>query len=153
MRWTAALGLLFAACACATQLPQPTVPVLLRFPPPERGGPTVFPEASPSGRLDLSGPCARIEIRPGDAETLISSADADIARDSKGTYLQYRDRRFRHGAWVKGAGGHFPGLPSQPLDGTVPETCRAGPFLVLVDIHPFDPAKVPPPQSPPPPVR
>ena len=144
--------LLLAAGACASASgPEPSGPVLLRFKPPEQGGPTAFPEASPSGVIDLSGPCVSVQTRPGDTEILVSSHRASVGRDSNGAYLEYDGRRFRHGDWVKGGGGHFDQLPVGPLDGRVADACRGGPFLLLVGIGPFDPSEVPPPVSPPPP--
>jgi hypothetical protein len=151
MRRAAVLALMVAASACASIQLDTEGPVLLRFPPPARGGPTVFPEASPSGVLDLSGPCVRLQLSPGRTAILISSHKASVGRDAEGRYFQYDGRRFRHGEWIKGGGGGYDQLPADPLDGPVPEACRSGPFLVLVTIAPFDPSKVPPPQSPPPP--
>lgn len=147
----AALALMVGASACANHQPQAPLPVLLRHPPPEQGGPTVFPEAAPSGILDLSGPCVRLQVRTDETPILISSHKASVGRDARGPYLQYNGRQFRHGEWVKGGGGHFDRLPAEPLDGPVPEACRSGPFLILVDIHAFDPSNVRPLESPPPP--
>lgn len=148
--WLVPLG--FAMAACATAQQPLAEPFLLRHKPPERGGPSVFPEASPSGVLDLSGACVRLRHSPGYAPIVISSADASVGRDRVGPYLRYRDHRFRNGTWVKGGGGHLGNaLPAEPLDARVPQACSAGPFLILVAIRPFDPTKVPPPKSPPPP--
>ena len=152
MRLALFLTLTFGIGGCASVGQGQAVPTLLRFLPPERGGPTVFPEASPSGMLDLSGPCVRLRHSPGYTPIVISSADASVGRDRVGPYLRYHDHRFRNGSWVKGGGGHMgKALPAEPLDARVPQACSAGPFLILVAIRPFDPAKVPPPKSPPPP--
>ena len=145
------IPLVIAAAGCATVAQPPTGITLLRHKPPEQGGPRVFPQAGPSGVLDLSGPCVGVEVRPGETQILISSSKARVGRDGRGYYLQYDGARFRHGQSIKGGGGYFDELPAAPLDGPVPEACRKGPFLILVDIKPFDRSKLPPPTSPPPP--
>jgi len=152
MRRALLLPLALATVACATAVPESAAPLLLRFQPPERGGPIMLPEASPSGVIDLTRPCVALEIRPGHLSTIITTAEARLGRDSKGLYLQYRDRRFRHGSSVKGGGGHYDTIPLGfgPLDAPVPEACSTGPYLIFYGIEPFVPSSLPP-QSPPPP--
>ena len=145
-----AIALTFGASACAVHH-LPATPILLRHPPPERGGPTVFPQASPSGTLDLSGACVGLQLGPGNSRIVISSHLARVGRDGRGNYLEYDGRRFRHGQWVKGGGGGYDQLPAEPLDAPVPAACSSGPFLILVNIRLFDPSTVPPPVSPLPP--
>src|SRR5688572_7999996 len=101
----AALALMLGAAACARPEMQPATPVLLQFQPPKLGGPTALPEASPSGVLDLRGPCIALETSPGNRSTIITTAEASVGRDTGGLYFQYGKRRFRHGSWVKGGGG------------------------------------------------
>ena len=150
MRRAAALALLCVS-ACSTDSRSGGTPTLLRFLPPERGGPRALPEASPSGILDLSGPCVSLQLGPNRTTTIISTHDVEVGRDNRGVYLDYDGRRFRHGARVKGGGGHSDRLPADPLDGPVPAECRAGPFLIFYGFRDFDPSMVPPPKSPPPP--
>ena len=143
---------LLTAAACATPDPKLSLPVLLQLQPPERGGPTMLPEASPSGVLDLTGPCVALEIRPGARSTIISTAEASVGRDSGGPYLQYGKHRFRHGSTVKGGGGHYDGIPAfGPLQGPVPAACSTGSYLIFYGIEPFIPSSAPP-RSPPPPI-
>ena len=154
MRKVAVLAILLAAPACATPDAQLPLPVLLQFQPPERGGPTMLPEASPSGLLDLTGPCVALEIRPGARSTIISTAEASVGRDSGGPYLQYGKNRFRHGSSVKGGGGHYDGIPAfGPLQGPVPAACSTGSFLIFYGIKPFVPSSEPPRSPPPPPIN
>ncbi len=153
MRRAIALALLLGASACMRQELQGAMPVLLRFQPPERGGPTMLPEASPSGVLDLAGPCVALEIRPGNRSTIISTAEASVGRDSGGPYLQYGKHRFRHGSWVKGGGGHYDRIPAfGPLQGPVPAACSTGSFLIFYGMRPFVPSSEPPRSPPPPPI-
>jgi hypothetical protein len=151
MRLRSALAALLLGACAHNPSGKLATPVLLRFVPPERGGPTTFPEANPSGVLDLSGPCVRLELRPGHFTTVVSSANARVGRDWKGPFLQYGQHRFRHGAEIEGGGGHSDSLPTDfgLFDGPVPEACSRGPFLILVGIEPYE--RQPPPKSPPPP--
>jgi hypothetical protein len=151
MRLLSAAAALLGSAGCATGLPLGDAPALLRFQPPELGGPTTLPEASPSGRLDLSQPCVSLE-HSGGTSVLISTHEASLGRDSRGLYLQYDGRRFRHGNWVKGGGGHIDQLPVGPLQGPVPEQCRAGSFLIFYGIEAFQPSSAPPKSPPPPPI-
>ena len=79
------IPLVLAAAGCATVAQPPTGITLLRHKPPEQGGPRAFPEASPSGVLNLSGPCVGVGVRPGETQILISSSKARVGRDGAAT--------------------------------------------------------------------
>ena len=152
MGGAAALPLLLCVAACTTNSQAGDTPTLLRFLPPEQGGPAALPEASPSGIIDLSGPCVRLQLDPGRSRVVISTHDSNVGQDIRGIYVEFHGRRFRHGTHVKGGGGGIDRLPADPLDAPVPEACGAGPFLIFHSVREFDPTKVPPPRSPPPPI-
>ncbi|MBA3510970.1 hypothetical protein [Sphingomonas sp.] len=170
MRGAAALACLLAAGACtqgqdqrreqrqsasakAASAEQPTLPVLLRYLPPERGGPEAYPEAIVSGVLDLSGPCVRLQDGHGRVTTVVSAPGAYLRQDAAGLYIQSGRERLRHGSSVTGGGGWFDNLPAGPgtLDRPIPAQCRSGPYVVVTDIQRYDPSDDPPPRSPPPP--
>jgi hypothetical protein len=163
MARAATLALLVLACACAQQQQQPASraervsepasPVLLRYLPPQRGGPSAFPEAQVQGVLDLGGACVRLQDPHGRTTTVVSSSGPYLGQDIGGLYIQSGEERLRHGASVTGGGGWFDDFPAAlgALDGPIPEECRSGPFVVVTGIERFDPADRPPLRSPPPP--
>ena len=163
MRRAAALSVMLFLCACAREQPQPapqsTVaeeaagPVLLRYLPPEHGGPSLFPEAQVHGVLDLTGPCVRLQGPDGRMTTVVSAPGPRLERDVAGLYVQTAKERLRHGSSVTGGGGWFDAFPAGlgPLDRPIPEECRSGPFVVVTGIARYDPADEPPLRSPPPP--
>jgi len=164
MRGIAALALIAAACVQqqergeATESnatpAEPASPVLLRFLPPEQGGPSAYPEAIVSGVLDLTGPCVRLQA---DSDrrmtTVVSSPGPSVGRDFAGLYVETAKERLRHGSSVTGGGGWFDSLPASHgrLDGPVPAACTSGPFVILTGMERYDPADEAPPQPPPPP--
>ena len=128
-----------------------TSPVLLRYLPPERGGPEAFPEAQVSGVLDLSGACVRLQDPHVRMTTLVSSPGPYLGRDLAGLYVQSGRERLRHGSSVTGGGGWFDKFPGglEVLDRPIPDQCRSGPFVVVTGMRRYDPAGQPPPRSPP----
>lgn len=162
MRPAAPLSLMLLVCACAQQQTQsaplpapaeePATPVLLRYLPPERGGPSAFPEAQVQGVLDLTGPCVRLRNTNGRMTTVVSSSGPSLGRDVAGLYVQTPRERLRHGSTITGGGGWFDNFPALgPLDRPIPQACRSGPFVVVTGMQAFDPADEPPLRSPPPP--
>ena len=163
MRRAAALVLVLALGACAPRQDsgqtaqansapaEPAAPVLLRFQPPERGGPSAYPEAQISGVLDLSGPCVRLHRRR--MTTVVSAPGPRVGRDFAGLYIQSGTERLRHGSSVTGGGGWYDALPINhgTLDREVPPACASGPFVIVTGMERYDPAAQPPPRSPPPP--
>ena len=161
----AALGLLLAAGACTQDQEQrqappaypassePRSPVLLRYLPPERGGPEAYPEAQISGVIDLAGVCVRLQDSHGRKTTVVSSPGPYLGQDPAGLYILSNNERLRHGSSVTGGGGWFDNLPAGPgaLDRTIPNQCRSGPFVVVTGMRRYDPPDEPPPRSPPPP--
>lgn len=151
MRGAAALVLMLGSSACAAPQLQPDLPVLLRFQPPERGGPTALPEASPSGIVDLSGPCVALRTGTSGSTVIIASARASVGRDARGPYLQFGSHRFRHGDWAVGGGGYFDQLPVWPLQSAVPPACSTGSYLIFSGAKPPARSSAPPRSPPPPP--
>lgn len=150
----AALALIVALGGCAS-VPQQPVPTLVRYLPPERGGPRAFPEASPSGVLDLSGPCVALRVnpeeRPDQRSVIIGASDLSVGRDRRGPYLRQGKQRFRHGDWVKGGGGGYDTIPAERMEAPVPAACRTGSYLVFYDLKQFNWRKVKPLEPPVPP--
>ena len=164
MRGVAVLALMLAACAqqqepgettqAKAEPAEPAAPVLLRFLPPEQGGPSAYPEAQVSGVLDLTGPCVRLQADSDRRMTIVvSSPGPRVGRDFAGLYIQSDNERLRHGSSVTGGGGWFDSLPSNHgrLDRPVPPACTSGPFVIVTGMERYDPSKLPPPRSPPPP--
>ncbi|MGI8705487.1 MAG: hypothetical protein ACR2JJ_06815 [Sphingomicrobium sp.] len=163
MRRAAALSLVPLVCACAQQQTQsaplsaaagePTTPVLLRYLPPDEGGPSVFPQALVHGVLDLAGPCVRLRDPEGRMTIVVSSPGRSLGRDAAGLYVQTPNGRLRHGSPTTGGGGWFDNFPAGLglLDRPIPQACRFGPFVVVTGMQPHDPADDPPLRSPPPP--
>lgn len=142
MRRAAALSLVLLLCACAQQqtrsaplaapAEEAATPVLLRFLPPERGGPSAFPEAQVHGILDLTGPCVRLRDTHGRMTTVVSAPGPSLGRDVAGLYVQTPGERLRHGSPITGGGGWFDDLPALgAVDRPIPQACRSGPFVVV----------------------
>ena len=129
-----------------------TGPLLLRYLPPERGGPEAYPEAQVGGTLDLGGPCVRLRDHHGVTQTLVSSPGPRVGRDAAGPFIETEDERLRHGAPIWGGGGWFSHMPQLgPLETPIPEACRSSRFVVITGMQRHDPADEPPLKSPPPP--
>ena len=164
-RGAAALACLLAVGACTQGQEQrqtaqanavrakPASPVLLRYLPPERGGPRAYPEAQISGVLDLSGACVQLQDPHVRMTTVVSSPGPYLRQDLAGLYLQSGKERLRHGSSVTGGGGWFDNLPAGlgALDRPIPNQCRSGPFVVVTGMRRYAPSDRPPPRSPPPP--
>lgn len=163
MRRAAPLSLMLLFCACTQEQRQsapqrahaeePPTPVLLRYLPPERGGPSMFPEAQVHGVLDLTAPCVRLQDPQGRMTTVVSASGPYLQRDFAGLYVQAPKERLRHGSSVTGGGGWFDNFPAGlgPLDRPIPDACRSGPFVVVTGMKSYDPDDEPPLRSPPPP--
>ena len=163
MRGAVALVLALLAAGCAekqqqgeprpVQTNEPASPVLLRYLPPERGGPSVFPEARVHGLLDLRGDCVGLRDPQGRTTTVVSSSGPFVGQDSAGLYIQSGEERLRHGSTITGGGGWFSDFPAGlgALDGPIPDACLSGPFAVVTGMQGHGPADQPPLKSPPPP--